>query len=138
MVATMLDLVEATAESGEHLSARFAPPHDNAYGLIPAADENELRRPLQAMTAPAVYPVWRIGGRDLSRPIVVRIDGEGGEFVVSNPKLRVWGAGATRHEALHDFAQTFITLVESYTNTADAELTDRAAEYRTLLRSYFP
>jgi hypothetical protein len=83
-----------------------------------------------------VYPVWRVGEHSLRKPLVVSIEHDEEQVIVSSETLRIWGVGATKFEALADFGRTFVELLENYAGTPEPEMTEGAIRYLRQLRSF--
>ena len=85
-----------------------------------------------------VYPVWRLDRLSLRKPIVVTIEHDDGQIIVSSEALRIWGTGETKYEALADFGRTFLELLNTYANTPADEMTQGATLYLRQLESFLP
>ena len=92
--------------------------------------------PMDLLPRSVVYPVWRVANVPLRKPVVVSVEHDGDQFIVSSEPLRIWGVGSTKFEALADFGKTFIELVESYSGTPEHELTEGAINYLRQLESF--
>lgn len=93
------------------------------------------RRSAELVTG--VYPLNVLGDRRLVRPLVVSVEHDGPEIVMSNGRLRIWGVGADVYEALADFTQTYADVMASYENTPANQLSRGAAEYLRELKAVF-
>ncbi len=86
------------------------------------------------------YPLWHIEAArtrlHLDPPVIVTLEYDDGEVIISNSQLRIWGTGTDQYQALHDFSQTFVDVLRAYEETPDVELTPDAREYLSLLRSF--
>ena len=98
-----------------------------------AGDEPQEQGVRQAAAIIAMYPVTRLGDRQLARPIVVTLESDEHEVIMNSPRLRIWGSGADAYEAYRDFVSTFFSVLESYQSSTD--LTPEAIEYRRALES---
>src|SRR5262245_4225685 len=83
-----------------------------------SGDEAELQYVSRGpATFAIVYPLNRIADHELRTPIVVRVEWDDAELVMSSGKLRIWGAGGDIYAALNDFAHTFDSVLRSYRET---------------------
>lgn len=103
-----------------------------------AAGESE--RSARDARAPAtlavLYPLNRLGLRPLRRPMVVSVERDDADVVMSNSRLRIWGVGDSIYDALEDFSKTFTEVLRSYENTPHDQMTEGAVTYLQELRSY--
>jgi hypothetical protein len=99
--------------------------------VLPFAVGNVLPRSV-------VYPVWRLGRLSLRRPIVVTVEHDEDQIIVSSEALRIWGSGETKYDALADFGRTFLELLNTYANTPAGEMTQGATRYLRQLESFLP
>jgi hypothetical protein len=83
-----------------------------------------------------VYPLNRLGNQELRKPILVSVEWDDSEYVMSSSKLRIWGAGPDIYSALNDFTRTFNNVFTSYAETPAEGLTDGAVAYLEELQSY--
>lgn len=104
--------------------------------LAPAHETSEPPRVSASAAVPVIYPLSRLAARRLKRTLVVSVEQDGSDVVMSNPRLRVWGVGSDVYEALADFSNTFEDVLRSYSQTPAAEMTDGASEYLAVLRTY--
>ena len=71
-----------------------------------------------------------------TRALMVELeDDDGGGALLGSPELRMWGSGANPFEALHDFSETFVSVLTSYEATPSEKLTRDADEYLRSLQS---
>jgi len=92
--------------------------------------------PVDVLPRSVVYPVWRVADVSLRRPVVVTVEHDDDQFIVSSDSLRIWGVGSTKFEALADFGRTFVELFESYSGTPEHELSEGAINYLRQLASF--
>ncbi len=117
------------------------PAREDWSGLMVSAEEVERfsakviafqRRGAQKVA------LLRLKGQKLSVPLVVSVEDTADGVVISNEALNVWGAGDNRYSAIDNFSQTFIDVLDSYSQTADEHLTRDARQYLADLRRYIP
>jgi hypothetical protein len=111
----------------------------NADVMVSAAGDRDVldfaaREP--ANVTAIVYPLNRLGHHTLRRTIVVSVERDDSDIIMSNSRLRIWGVGRSLYDALDDFATTYIEVLRSYERTPPSEMTDAALAYLLELQSY--
>ena len=90
----------------------------------------------QPATLAVLYPLLQLGARPLAKTLVVSVESDVADIVMSNRKLRIFGVGDDVYQALEDFDRTFTQILESYANTPAEQMSPGAVEYLEELRSY--
>jgi len=66
---------------------------------------------------------WLIGssahGWQITQPVQVQVERAGGEFVISEPRLNVYGVGETFAESMADFTSMLVDLFEELSVSED-------------------
>src|SRR5258708_1869133 len=93
------------------------PPQSGRIDPLQAAtgdvDRQQVAPHGPGATFAIVYPLNRLGAQELRKPILVSVEWDESEYVMSNSRLRIWGVGADVYGALNDFAHTFNSVLTS-------------------------